>query len=60
MVQNVDPVLKALTNSFIGAGMRTNANAFGMSGFHTSSDELVGKGSILGAKGFKEFVATHA
>jgi len=59
VVQNVDPVLKALTNSFIGAGVGANTDAFGMSSFDTSSDELVGESSIFSAKIFKDFVTAH-
>lgn len=59
MVQNVNPVLKALTNSFIGAGMGANTDSFGMSSFDTSSDKLVGESSIFGAEIFKDFVTTH-
>lgn len=41
MVQNVDTILKALTNGFVGAGMGANTDAFGVSSFNTSSNKLV-------------------
>jgi len=44
-------VLKALTDSFIGAGM----DAFHMSSFNTSSGELVGESSIFDARVFEGF-----
>lgn len=59
MVQNVDPILKALTDGFVGAGMGANTHASGMSSFDTSGNELVGESSVFSPKVLEDFVATH-
>ena len=59
MIQNIDSILKALTNSSVRTGVRANTNAFGMSHFNTGGDEFVGKSSSFGTKVLKNFVSAH-
>ena len=59
MVKDVDPILKALTDGSVGAGMGANTNPFGMSGFNTSSDKFVGESRNLSPEVLENFITAH-